>query len=624
MQRSEVVQGILNCIPEANYLEIGVDSGITFHELKARRKVAVDPHFKFDQQEAAQRHPNCEYHAVTSDAFFGNLGSGEKFDVIYVDGLHTFEQTLRDLLNSIAHLADGGAVIIDDVLPSSYSASLPDLEEAFALKRYFDPEIKDASWMGDVYKLVFFISTFLQKFSFATVMENHGQLIMWRETRSEPAHSQRTIEWISRLEFAALLRNLDEMRLRPYHEIVAAYLAAKDPAPKPATQSVSAAPRRFSTVITKAQYKPSGFYGNPLLLNEPSRMIEENFSSRTIYPATSYHRSNPAYLEAPHAGITGSLTQVFSGIRGAYDQLAPIVLAQLGRARIKRHVIYLGECPTFTMLFQTYRPIDRPYTAEAGDDELEHFAHVFSKPGQSYCYIGSVGSENYGHWLVDDLPRALIAQENTSERLHWIIPASGGAMDQVKADSLKAVLGEDVHFTLVDPSDTVRCERLVYTSPISHHPVLKSPIALRNLKQRVCAPSVTSGSKRLFIGRASNGYRHITNWDDVAPLLAEADFEVINPGAMSFKAQVEAFSQASAVVGVMGAAMANTLFCRAGMEIGYLAPEGWEEPFFWDLAAAMDQTYSCLFGRREPDGDTPYLSSFSLEPDALRRFLQRF
>jgi predicted O-methyltransferase YrrM len=65
------------------------------------------------------------YHKTISDIYFGELASSdEKFDVIVLDGLHTFEQTLRDLLNSEAYLKPNGVVIIDDVMPNSYQASL--------------------------------------------------------------------------------------------------------------------------------------------------------------------------------------------------------------------------------------------------------------------------------------------------------------------------------------------------------------------------------------------------------------------------------------------------------------------------------------------------------------------
>ncbi len=58
----------------------------------------------------------------------------KKFDVIYLDGLHTFEQTLRDLLNALTLVADAGVIILDDVLPSSFAALLTDMEQVFTIR----------------------------------------------------------------------------------------------------------------------------------------------------------------------------------------------------------------------------------------------------------------------------------------------------------------------------------------------------------------------------------------------------------------------------------------------------------------------------------------------------------
>ena len=48
-----------------------------------------------------------------------------QFDVIYLDGLHTVEQTLRDLLNALPHLQPQGVIVIDDVRPPTDLAAHP-------------------------------------------------------------------------------------------------------------------------------------------------------------------------------------------------------------------------------------------------------------------------------------------------------------------------------------------------------------------------------------------------------------------------------------------------------------------------------------------------------------------
>ncbi len=223
MTRHDVITRLLGLFKTPAYLEVGVNKGETFHRVTAARKVAVDPRFLFDA--AARGHAGTEYHEVPSDVFFsGQSGPVGRFDVIFLDGLHTFEQTLRDLLNATSVLRPGGVIVIDDVLPNSFDASLPDYRQVERL-RSTAPAIgtgwtSDGSWMGDVFKLVFFIETFMQHYAFATVAENHGQTVLWEQVRPAPALPHRTMEEISRLDYRDTILRRAVFRIMPLGAIV--------------------------------------------------------------------------------------------------------------------------------------------------------------------------------------------------------------------------------------------------------------------------------------------------------------------------------------------------------------------------------------------------------------------
>ena len=181
MRRDEVVNHVLSLFTEPTYLEVGVNAGETFFKVNAEKKVAVDPHFVFDLN-VARQDKRSDFFEITSDEYFFR-NSGQKFDVIYLDGLHTSDQIVRDLLNAIVLLKEKGVIVIDDVLPNSYHASLPDIYAATFVREKLYPTSTDHSWMGDVYKVAYFIQSFLQQFSYATVADNHGQLVVWRQPR---------------------------------------------------------------------------------------------------------------------------------------------------------------------------------------------------------------------------------------------------------------------------------------------------------------------------------------------------------------------------------------------------------------------------------------------------------
>jgi Methyltransferase domain len=215
--KAEVLQSLLSLYKAPRYLEIGVAKGRTFHTVRAAKKVAVDPAFRFDQRQAKRAHPEAKYCEITSDVYFGEVVRPEDiFEVIYLDGLHTYEQTLRDFCNAIHHLSGRGVIVVDDVVPSGPSAAIPDLARFRALYRE-NPATSDA-WMGDVYRLVYFIETFFQQYSYRTVSDNLGQLVVWKERRTKVP--LRTVEWTAQARYEELPLNTESFHYACFAEIL--------------------------------------------------------------------------------------------------------------------------------------------------------------------------------------------------------------------------------------------------------------------------------------------------------------------------------------------------------------------------------------------------------------------
>ncbi|MDO9494486.1 MAG: class I SAM-dependent methyltransferase [Nocardioides sp.] len=216
ISRAAVLSRLTSLYPQARYLEIGVCEGATFDRVPAARKVAVDPEFRFDHVAMQRDHPGTEYHQVTSDDYFASaVGEDEQFDVIYLDGLHVYEQTLRDLMNALDHLQPHGVIVIDDTRPPTYLASLPDRDNFFTVRSWL--KSTDQRWMGDVFKLVYFIDTFCPGLSFSTIANNHGQTVVWRKRRAEV--TPRTLGEIAALTFEQLVLTEDVLRLAPFGKI---------------------------------------------------------------------------------------------------------------------------------------------------------------------------------------------------------------------------------------------------------------------------------------------------------------------------------------------------------------------------------------------------------------------
>ncbi len=225
ISRPEAIQGLLDLFEAPRYLEIGVDHGDTFMPLNATRKVAVDPKFNFKFENRSDRERSVEFHEVTSDVYFAErVRNGDVFDVIFLDGLHVAEQTIRDLLNAIMFVDRRGVIIVDDVVPESYHASLASVSELVQVREYLARHdgrlLADQAWMGDVYKVPFFIQTFMQQFSYATIQENHGQTVLWRESRPPQDIKPFSLEGVGRLEFKDFVGQRSMLNVTPFSTIL--------------------------------------------------------------------------------------------------------------------------------------------------------------------------------------------------------------------------------------------------------------------------------------------------------------------------------------------------------------------------------------------------------------------
>ena len=160
MDKREVVCRIVRAFENPGYLEIGVLKGGTFLRVRARRKVAVDPAFRISALRKAKwhiRNPSnlrARYFEMSSDDFFAR--NDESFDVIFVDGLHTYAQSLTDVENALRALNPGGVVLVDDCIPhnraSAQVADSPEQARAILKSEGYTGEL--IGWCGDVYKTI--------------------------------------------------------------------------------------------------------------------------------------------------------------------------------------------------------------------------------------------------------------------------------------------------------------------------------------------------------------------------------------------------------------------------------------------------------------------------------------
>jgi len=104
MKRFDIINKLIKDNDYSTYLEIGVANKQTLNTVKIAHKEGVDPVY------------NTTY-KMTSDAFFAKIPKSKAYDIIFIDGLHLEEQTMRDVNNSLKHLNDGGIIVMHDCSP---------------------------------------------------------------------------------------------------------------------------------------------------------------------------------------------------------------------------------------------------------------------------------------------------------------------------------------------------------------------------------------------------------------------------------------------------------------------------------------------------------------------------
>jgi hypothetical protein len=168
MKRYDIINRFIKERDYKDYLEIGVFTGECMRGVIADNKTGVDP--------GSEGHLADEVtHAMTSDAFFGNIkGSGKIYDIIFIDGLHHSYQVDVDIENALVHLKDGGVIVIHDCNPE---------QEVYTLV----PRVSGI-WHGDVYKSVLrFRSKSLH--SFFTVDTDCGCGVIFKDYKGDSQNS---------------------------------------------------------------------------------------------------------------------------------------------------------------------------------------------------------------------------------------------------------------------------------------------------------------------------------------------------------------------------------------------------------------------------------------------------
>lgn len=172
---SRRLNALVSMFSHPRYLEIGLDQGKTFEAIASTSRVGVEPVPRFD---TGKLPVGSTVFIGTSDEFFEFADTGLELDVVFVDGLHTFQQTYRDIVHSLRHLRRGGVILVDDVVPCDEVSAIPDLSRSLAERRARG--MLGTPWHGDVFRVVPLLRDAHPQLASRTIVgSGNEQLVLW-------------------------------------------------------------------------------------------------------------------------------------------------------------------------------------------------------------------------------------------------------------------------------------------------------------------------------------------------------------------------------------------------------------------------------------------------------------
>jgi hypothetical protein len=198
MNRIKLIRELISKEKFQTYLEIGTNKGESFFPVRCRHKLAVDPGFQIPVHQAVKwyiQNPvnfRNQYFKLTSDDFFTKKNDLLKqlgaVDISLVDGLHTYEQSLKDVLNVLKYLSPRGIIVMHDCYPPDETAATPakSIDDAKLI-------LKDAyknAWCGDVWKTIVYLKEMHSDILDVCVLNTDFGLGIVRKRTSSPFEKQ--------------------------------------------------------------------------------------------------------------------------------------------------------------------------------------------------------------------------------------------------------------------------------------------------------------------------------------------------------------------------------------------------------------------------------------------------
>jgi Glycosyltransferase 61 len=270
-------------------------------------------------------------------------------------------------------------------------------------------------------------------------------------------------------------------------------------------------------------------------------------------PWLSEHVRRVAVAELPHGRVLSPHNAVIT----ANDDLLVEVSQWFGTSRPREHPIFLHPFPGMPL-----------------------------EVGGRLGVLALQGDFNYYHFMVDVLPRLGVLERcpDVAPPDLWYAPMATAFQRE-----LLEMMGLD-RGQIIDSTQTrhVVAETLVLPGPPAMT-IVNPPWVVEFLRHKLLPPEIGRVEGRAVYVTRGGGVnnRRVDNEAELMDYLSDRGFDMVDPGKLSAREQIETFAQASMIVGAHSAGLVNLVFAAPGAAVVELFPSGGVNACYWKLAESV-------------------------------------
>jgi capsular polysaccharide biosynthesis protein len=200
------------------------------------------------------------------------------------------------------------------------------------------------------------------------------------------------------------------------------------------------------------------------------------------------------------------------------------------------------------------------------------------------------GCDNYGHWIIEMLPKAYLARRELKVD-DWSIAVhkTSDNLQSIMEQSLTVIGVDPSRITITSNEPTFFDELIVIHGLTAHSIFISSPVF--ECMEFISSQVGLGSADKVYAVRRPARSRDFEDEPEAGAVFHSHGFREVETAALSFREQVLAFKNAKRVVGPMGAALTNIIFCRPGTEIIVFMPATALELLFWLISEGKKLCY---------------------------------